>query len=121
MHYFIYPNSDSTLYEGGASSSINSGRDEILEIVKHMNDDGSVVNVSRVLIKFDLTSISQSIEDGLIPSSADFYLNLYDANPSELTSEDELYAYPVSQSWTEGSGKRFDNPTTTDGCSWRYI
>ena len=120
MHYFIYPNSDSTLYEGGASSSINSGRDEILEIVKHMNDDGSVVNVSRVLIKFDLTSISQSIEDGLIPSSADFYLNLYDANPSELTSEDELYAYPVSQSWTEGSGKRFDNPTTTDGCSWRY-
>ena len=120
MHYFIYPNSDSTLYEGGASSSINSGRDEILEVVKHMNDDGSVVNVSRVLIKFDLTSISQSIEDGLIPSSADFYLKLYDANPSELTSEDELYAYPVSQSWTEGSGKRFDNPTTTDGCSWRY-
>ena len=41
-----------------------------------MNDDGSVVNVSRVLIKFDLTSISQSIEDGLIPLP--IYLKLYD-------------------------------------------
>jgi len=120
MHYFIYPNSDSTLYEGGASSSINSGRDEILEIVKHMNDDGSVVNVSRALIKFNLTNISESIVAGTIPENARYYLNLYDANSKELTTSQSLFAYPVSQSWVQGDGRFFDQPATTDGCSWRY-
>ena len=77
MHYFEYATKDTTLYE--ASGSMNTGLDEILEIRKDMNADGSVVNVSRALIKFDLTYISKSISSGLTPSSSNFpkfYLNL---------------------------------------------
>jgi len=85
-----------------------------------MNTDGSVVNVSRTLIKFDITNISESIVAGTIPENAKFYLNLYDARSTELTTSQSLYAYPISQSWVQGDGRFFDKPATTEGCSWRY-
>ena len=62
MHYFEFPSKDTTLYE--SSESINTGLDEILEIRKDMNDDGSTINVSRALLKFDLTYVSKSISSG---------------------------------------------------------
>ena len=117
MHYFEYPTKDTTLYE--SSASMNTGLDEILEIRKDMNDDGSVVNVSRGLIKFDLTYISQSIVSGLI-SNPTFYLNLYDANSSQLNVSQTLYGYPVSQSWENGSGKYLFSPIVEDGAGWKW-
>ena len=127
MHYFIYADADATLYEGESTQSRNTGLDEILEVRKDMNDNASVINVSRALIKFDLTEISRSIVDGLIPDndkpepSASYFLNLYDAGSTGLTSTSQLlYANIVSQSWTAGEGTFHDNPETTDGVSWRY-
>jgi hypothetical protein len=126
MHYFEFAQKDATLYEGTVTQSQNTGLDEIIEVSKHMNDTATVVNVSRILIKFDLTTISESIQSGVIPANntgvnkTKYYLNLYDANPSELTTDDLLYAYPVSQSWTMGEGKFYDSPKTTEGVSWRY-
>ena len=120
MHYFEYATKDTTLYE--SSASMNTGLDEILEIRKDMNEDASVVNVSRALIKFDLTYISQSVSSGLIPSgsSTRYYLNLYDANSTQLNISQTLYGYPVSQSWEMGSGRLDSAPRITDGASWRY-
>lgn len=120
MHFFEFAEKDATLYEGSATQSRNTGLDEILEVRKDMNADGSVINVSRVLIKFNLSNISSSIVAGTIPENARYYLNLYDANSSELTTDQTLYAYPVSQSWVQGDGRFFDSPATTEGCSWRY-
>ena len=120
MHYFEFAIKDTTLYEGNATSSQNTGLDEILEVRKDMNDTGTQINVSRTLIQFDLTYISKSIVSGLIPADAEYYLNLYDANSQELGSSDVLYVYPVSQSWEGGQGKVDDWPATTDGASWRY-
>ena len=117
MHYFEYASKDTTLYE--ESQSLNSGLDEILEVRKDKNSDGSVIYVSRALIKFDLTYISQSVVDGLI-SSPTYYLNLYDANSQALNVSQKLYAYPVSQSWDMGSGRQDSNPIIEDGTSWRY-
>ena len=108
MHYFEFATKDTTLYEGNATSSQNTGLDEILEVRKDMNDSGTQINVSRALIQFDLTYISESINSGLIPSDAEYYLNLYDANSQELGSSDVLYAYPVSQSWENGEGRYND-------------
>ena len=115
MHYFEYATKDTTLYE--SSASMNTGLDEILEIRKDMNEDASVVNVSRALIKFDLTYISQSVSSGLIPSgsSTRYYLNLYDANSTQLNISQTLYGYPVSQSWEMGSGRLDSAPRITDG------
>ena len=74
MHYFEFPTKDTTLYED--SGSQNTSLDEILEVRKDMNDAGTVIKISRALIKFDLTTISQSIVDGIITNPT-FYLNLY--------------------------------------------
>ena len=121
MHYFEYATKDTTLYE--QSASMNTGLDEILEIRKDMNEDGSVVNVSRAIIKFDLTYVSKSISSGLIPSSSTypkFYLNLYDASSRELNVSQTLYGYPTSQSWDNGSGKYFYSPIVEDGAGWKW-
>ncbi len=117
MHYFIFPDIDTTLYQ--ASSSKNTGLDEILEIQKQMKSDGTNIKVSRILMKFDLSYISQSIVRGTI-TNPKFYLNLYDANPTDLGYSQSLWAYPISQSWIEGEGFDMDNPTTTQGASWEY-
>ena len=121
MHYFEYATKDTTLYE--RSSSMNTGLDEILEINKDVNPDGSVVYASRALIKFDLTYISKSISSGLIPSSSNFpkfYLNLYDANSRALNISQKLYGYPVSQSWDLGDGRSDSVPELQDGATWRW-
>ena len=120
MHYFEYATKDTTLYE--ISQSMNTGLDEILEIKKDANSDGSVVNVSRALIKFDLTYISKSVASNLITSGSKtkFYLNLYDANSTQLNIAQTLYGYPVSQSWDMGSGRSDSTPIIEDGASWKY-
>jgi len=120
MHYFGFPNKDSTLYE--VSSSMNTSLDEILEVRKDMNADGTVINTSRILIKFDLTYISESVASGLITSGSNtkFYLNLYDANSTDLNISQTLYGYPVSQSWSNGSGKHGSNPVISDGVGWKW-
>ena len=81
MYYFEYPIIDSTIYEGNISSSINTGIDQILEVRKEVNSTGTTVGVSRILMKFDYGYISSSVQSGVIPSTAKYYLNLYDAAP----------------------------------------
>ena len=120
MHYFEFGKRDTTIYSGGTTASRNTGIDEILEINKVVNDDNTVANVSRVLIDFDLTYISSSIQSGLIPSTAKFYLNLYDATSDEVEPEQKLNIYMVSGSWTQGTGKLDHNPVTQDGASYQY-
>ena len=121
MHYFIFGDKDATIYSGGTTSSINTGADEILEVNKVVAENGSVQNISRALIQFDYTDISSSIQDGKIPSTAKYYLNLYDAGSEELLRNQNLFAYMVSGSdWTEGNGKLDHNPVTTDGVSYQY-
>ena len=120
MHYFEFATADATLYEGEATQSVNTGLDPILEVRKDMNDNGTVINVSRALVKFDLSYISASVQNSLIPKSTKYYLNLYDAGSVDLPSSQTLYSYPVSQSWTMGDGTYHSNPQITEGCSWRY-
>ena len=59
MFKIIYPSADATLYE--SLSTYNTGLDEILEVRKDLNQAGSNPKVSRALIKFDISEISQSI------------------------------------------------------------
>ena len=55
MHYFVFPEIDTTIYQ--ASGSSNAGRDEILEVQKAMSPSGGNVKVARIWIKFDITEI----------------------------------------------------------------
>ena len=118
MHYFVFPEIDTTIYQ--VSGSGNSGLDEILEVQKTMSDSGGNVKVSRILIKFDLSEISSSIVNGTISNDAKYYLNMYDAGSENLNTTQSLWAYPVSQSWVEGQGTFSDSPATLEGASWNY-
>ena len=120
MYYFIYPSEDTTLFEGDLTSSLNAGHDQILEIQKNMDATGTVVNVSRVLIKFDYTDITRKRNTGIIPSDAKYYLNLYDAGSQDLKTEQTLHIYMISGSWNQGSGFSTSNPVIEDGASWKY-
>ena len=120
MHYFEFGKRDTTLYSGGTTASRNTGLDEILEINKVVANNGSVQNVSRILIDFDLSFISKSIQDGKIPSTAKYYLNLYDATSEEVEAEQPVHIYMVSGSWKQGTGKLDHNPVTDDGATYQY-
>ena len=117
MHFFTFGEKDTTLYQN--SGSLNAGLDEILEIRKEVSDSGDTINVSRVLIRFNISQISASIGNGTITNPS-FYLNLFDAKSSNLNTSQSIFAYPVSQSWTMGQGRSYDNPQTTDGASWNF-
>ena len=120
MHYFEFGRRDATIYSGGTTASINTGFDEILEVNKVVNDDGTIGNVSRVLIDFDYAYISESIQNGRIPSTAKFYLNLFDATSEEVEASQSLHVYMVSGSWKQGTGKLDHNPVTQNGVSYQY-
>ncbi|MAU88589.1 MAG: hypothetical protein CMC40_01600 [Flavobacteriaceae bacterium] len=121
MHYFEFAKRDATIYSGGTTSSINTGLDEILEINKVVSNNGTVANVSRILIDFDLSFISQSIIDSKIPTTAKYYLNLYDATSEEVEAEQNIFVYMVSGSaWKQGTGKLDHDPVTQDGVSYQY-
>lgn len=96
----------------------NTGIDEILEVSKQYY--GDTKDVARTLIKFDLNSISKSIASGEIPSgsfTASLELKLAEVN--EIPATITLQVHPISQSWENGTGTRFDK-ISTNGVSWIY-
>jgi len=115
MHKFFTSSYDSSIYLQQPDQ--NAGRDEILEVGKLYY--GDVEDIARTLIKFDTTFISESIVNQQITGSWKAYLNLKCAKAEEIPLQYTIYANAVSQSWTMGTGTKFDN-ITSDGVSWKY-
>ena len=115
MHKFFTSSYDASIYLQQPDQ--NAGRDEILEIGKLYY--GSSKEIARSLLKFDITELSSSIANNVGTSSYSVFLNLRAANSEELPLEYTIYANAVSQSWTMGTGTKFDN-ISTDGISWKY-
>ena len=122
MIYRIYGQKDTTIYEPSTRVQQNTGVDEVLEVTKFYDEltEENFEGNSRVLIKFDITSISESVASGDISGSIKYYLNLTSTEQTEVQAEYELQVYQVSQSWSEGIGQFYDNPLTTNGASWQY-
>lgn len=116
MHKFYTSTYDASVYLQQPEQ--NAGRDEVLEVGK-LFYTGDIKDIYRTFIKFDITTISQSIASGEITGSWKAYLNLYANNSEEIPLEYTVYANAVSQSWTMGTGKKFDG-ISTDGISWKY-
>ena len=127
MHHFIFPNQDtwissgSSKIDGTSFKDQNFGRDQILEVKKEFYNS-SFDYPTRALVQFsgtEFTELSKSVADGTIASDAKYYLRLFEAEGNaEMTEEYSLHIQPISQSWTEGTGKDGDNPKNTNGCSW---
>jgi hypothetical protein len=108
MHKFFTSSFDASVYLQQPDQ--NAGRDEILEVGKVYY--GANKDIARSLIKFDVINMA-------IPSGSTIYLNLKSAQAEELPLEYTIYANAVSQSWTMGTGTKFDN-ISSDGVSWKY-
>jgi len=114
MHKFFTSSYDASIYLQQPDQ--NAGRDEILEVGKLYY--GSTKDIARALIKFDTGSLKSEIQT-IGTGSWNVFLVLHSANSSEIPLEYSIYANAVSQSWTMGTGTKFDN-ITTDGVSWKY-
>jgi len=122
MIYRIYGQKDTTIYELNTRKEQNTGLDEVLEVTKFFDEESNSVHMgnSRILSKFDLTEISKSISLNEIPSTANYQLNLTSVGDDEVETEYTLEVYPISQSWSEGTGQYFDTPISKVGSSWEY-
>jgi hypothetical protein len=126
MHYFIYSTKDAWIssgsnhIDGTSYRDQNFGQDEILEI-KKVFWNKSFDYQTRALVSFagtEFTAVSKSVVSGDITSPR-YYLRLYEAEGTQdLTIDYKLAAFPLSQSWDEGTGKFGDSPKVTNGVSW---
>ena len=124
----VFTQKDATIYEDAGFRTLNTGLDEILELRNALysitlgNIAETVVtasSLSRILLKFDLTDISSSISSGQI-TNPKYYLKLNASALQSLALDYTIEAYPISQSWTNGTGKKASNPIINDGASWDY-
>ena len=121
-YYFLFPEKDSTIYSHPDRLKLNTGHDEIIEIVKEKGTTDQKHYPSRVLIRFANEDITEVIQN--IIGSSNFNtkttcsLQLTSTEPKNLTQILNLQAYAVSQSWQEGSGRYTNLPTGSDGASW---
>ncbi len=128
MYQTLYPIKDTTI--DSQYPERNEGLDQVLTLRKVTQGEPSIIGEedvfydatfnSRVLIKFDLTTVSQSIHTGKISSDNYFYLTLKALDTINLPLEYTLYTYPVSGSWENGSGFNNSNPQIKNGVSWYY-
>ena len=125
MYYFIYPSKDSYIYELEVNSEKNFGGDNNLVLKKEFDTD-SLKGVSRVLLNFNLSELSQSLVSKEITSSLDsnglppkYFLRLYEQKTSELSPEYSLATFPLSQSWEDGNGYTTQDPNSRNGVSWK--
>lgn len=118
--YRLFPEKDTTIWSEPNVAGLygNAGLDEILEIGGYPDSD-QVGRTKRALIQFYSNEINSTLDTKVSgPFSASLHLYLADA--SELPTEYTLYAYPISSSWTSGTGKLADQPINRTGTSWKY-
>ena len=117
--YKIFPTKDATLYS--QYNEMNTGLDEIIEASTFNIGTDAVPQVSRMLVQFDHTEITDIISNKINGASYDVYLKIFTANVSALNLTSSLEIMPVYQSWDMGTGKYLDSPQKTNGCSWTYL
>lgn len=123
--YKLFPEKDATIYS--EYQTMNTGRDEILEIASYFKND--LTYVARTLTQFnstELTDVINTYVSSSTRSATDFSasLRLFLASADELPDDYTLEAWPIyvgsNNSWRRGTGKYGDNPIVDDGASWLY-
>ena len=119
MIIHIFPEKDATLYE--VSASMNTGIDQALELEKVVTQASTPKKFnSRIVQKYDISTVSASIVDGTIGLGFKAYLNLHTFEEYGIPYDHEIYAYPLSQSFSNGTGRKLQSPKNFNGVSWQY-
>jgi hypothetical protein len=124
-YYLLFPQIDSTIYSHPDRKLMNSGHDEILEIVKEKGSSDQKYYPSRILLKFKNEDIKDVITNKIGSTTfnngtTEVRLKLFVADTANLASTLNLQTFAVSQSWDEGTGKYSNVPTSSNGVSWIY-
>ena len=80
-YYFLFPEIDATIYSHPDRLEMNTGHDEILEIVKEKGSSDERYYPSRVLIKFKTEDLKSAIETQSVTCSSKSALNIASINP----------------------------------------
>ena len=124
-YYFLFPENDATIYSHPNRTKLNTGGDEILEIVKEKGNSDQGYYPSRVLLKFKNEEITDVISNKIGHSifnnaTSRVNLQLLSTEHKNLSSTLNLEVYAISQSWSEGTGRFSNIPTSSNGVSWEY-
>ena len=114
--YKIFPEKDATLYSEFPSK--NTGLDQIIEASTYQQNDKG--QVSRYLIKFPTSQISEMFTSKITNGEYKTYLKGFNAVVTGLNLDQKLEFYPVSGNWGMGTGRYNDSPIVTNGTSWTY-
>jgi len=116
--YKIFPEKDATIYS--LFPAMNTGLDEIVEAGNLNLSTNTNPQVSRTLIKFNQDEINNTFSNLIGSSDWSANLRLFIATAQSVDTDYILEIYPVSGSWTMGTGKYLDNPIATNGVSWKW-
>ena len=119
-YYSIFPEKDTTLYSHPDRVKLNTGHDEILEVVKEKGKSDQRYYPSRALIKFKTQDIQDVFENKITKPIWSSSLQLFSTEHKNLTEVLNLQAYAVSNGWNEGTGRFTNLPTSSNGASWIY-
>ena len=122
-YYFLFPENDATLYSHPDRLDMNTGGDEILELVKERGTTDQYYYPSRIVIKFKEEEIASLIRDTIGGTKFDLTkvnLQLTSVQAKNLTSTQVLKVYAISQSWNEGTNKYYNLPSASNGVTWKY-
>ena len=119
-YYSIFPEKDTTIYSHPDRIKMNTGHDEILEVLKERGTSDQRYYPSRILIQFKNEEIKDVIKNKIGSSTFTSFIELYSAKHKNLTTTLNIEAFAVSKSWSEGSGRFTDVPLTSNGTSWTY-
>ena len=104
--YKIYPEKDTTLYTEFPSQ--NTGLDQIIEASTYISQDAP--QVSRYLIKFPTSQITEMYTDKITNGEYKAYLKNFNAVVTGLNLDQKLEFYPASGEWGMGTGRFNDLP-----------
>jgi hypothetical protein len=113
---FLIASGSLTNFDGCISGALQGTQSVYNPITNFTNDP----EFSRILIQFDLTSISSSLLSGDINNGSKFFLKLKASSTTEVPLDYKIYAYPVSKSWDMGIGRYDTEGLGSFGASWYY-
>ena len=120
--YKLFPSQDASIYS--AYPAMNTGLDPILDIANYVTESNPVARVARSIIAFDQDQIEDVIDNiaRVTGSWTDWSgsLKAYVAKASNIIVNSDLEIYPVSGSWSNGTGQYLYNKQGTNGVSWVF-
>ena len=124
-YYSIFPEKDATIYSHPNRTGLNTGRDEVLELLEEKSSTAELYYPSRFLIKFKNTEIKDVIENKLTGvaravknETCQVCLEVFSTEHKSLHANHIVQVYAVSQSWDEGTGRFKNNPSSSNGVTW---